>query len=245
MSTQPSSWHIELRNILKTIYHPKYKWGDNQSRSYELMRHYVNTFRLKHLIANSPKDKFVIMDNMKGQNWFLEQSVSVRFILTGLIDQLKIIHEESLNTELTKLLSLVIDFGSFQLHTRYYQQVGDIVSLQIYLNAQSSTSLPSEAKSGEQRNYLAYYVKGNIITIPEHIKDKMDVPELTDINTLVGINDSMISSVLLLKFFLEIVLYYDETETVGLQKLSNTSTCDINESVDTLLNQVFKIKQEI
>lgn len=221
---QPSKWHSELRDILKTIYHPKYKWGDNQTKSYELMRHYVNTFRLNYLNTNASKDKFVIMDNMKGQGWFLEQSASVRFILTGLMDRIKILREESLNTEQTKLLNIIINFGDFQLHTCYYQSVGDLISLQIFL------------KANEQRNYLAYYVKGNIVAIPEQIREKMHVPELEDLNELVGINESMVSSVLLLKFFLEIVLYYDETETIGLQKPSLTSDSNINDLVETLLS---------
>lgn len=215
-----AKYRDEMRVLLKSIFDPALNWGENQIKSYELLKHYLNTFRLKYLASNQSRDKFVIMDNLKGQSWYKQEGTSVNSILTSLIDQMTITREESMNTDLTKVLNLVIDFKHFKLQCYYYQQVGELISLQIFL------SFDGDVK---QRNYLAYNIKGSITVIPVEIQEKMGVPELYDLNDQTKINKSMISAEALMSFFLEIILYYDETETIGELKLSEASSQTINE----------------
>ena len=211
----------DLRELLKYIFDPGVKWGINQIKSYELLKHYLNTFGLRYIEANGARDKYIILDNLQGQPWYQVHGESVHNVITKLIDQIVIVKLDAFNTDLTKVLNLVIDFRGFQLHCYYYQQIGELVALQIYL-------APKGANPVTKRNYLAYNIKGNITIIPPEIADKMELPELTDIHELTGINDTMIDSNTLLNFFLETILYYDETETILNVKLSHDSDKDIS-----------------
>jgi len=212
----------ELRSLLKSIFDPGLKWGENQIKSYELLRHYINTYRLRYLTSNQSRDKYIIVDNLQQQPWYRLQGASVNSIITSLIDQMKITREESLDTDLTKLLNLVVDFRHFQLHCYYYQQVGELVSLQIFI------------VSNDQRNYLAYNIKGNITVIPQEIREKIGVPELSYLNEQTQINEAMISAETLMKFFLEVILYYDETETISGLKLSQDDERPISTILETV-----------
>ena len=118
------------------------------------------------------------------------------------------------------MLNIVVDFKGFKLHVFYFQQTEELISLHIYVSR------------GNKKNYLAYYVRGRVAAIPDHIKDKINVPELNDLNSLVGINESMITPETLLNLFLEIILYYDQTETIGSLKLMEQDKLTITELIE-------------
>jgi len=228
----PPKYKEELRALLKKIFDPGLKWGENQIKSYELMRHYLNSFHLKYLASNQIRDKYIIIDNLQGQAWYRGTGSSVNSIITSLLDQMKVTREESLNSDLTKALNLVMDFRRFRLHCYYYQHVDELVSLQIFITNDDVT-LTENGATTTRRNYLAYNVKGNITIIPPEIQGKIGVPELEDLHELTEINESMISASHLMKFFLEIILYYDETETIATLKLSQDEDQIIAQILET------------
>lgn len=182
-------------------------WGDQQSKSCQLIKSYLNANLPRHHQQVYRHDKHIIADNLQGQSWYRSLCFGVRTILEQLLEQMVIQDFTCHNLEGIKMLNLESNFSQFTLTVRYYQLVGDLITLQIFLS------------NSKRRAYLAYYVKGRVVGIPEHIREKMLVPESKEIAGIVGINEALVNVETLVSFFLEIVLYYDQTETIGVLPL--------------------------
>ncbi len=211
-----------LRTTLKELFDNQSRWGDYQTKSYELIKFYLDRGQKMYLQRGQFRDKFIIIDNLNGQNWYRCLNSSVKLIISQLVDQMRITEEFCVNNETTKLLNLTVDFVSFQLKVVYFQQIKELVCLQICICCK------------DKKNYLAYFVRGRIAGIPDSIKNKMIVPEISDLDSLLGLSRSMITPENLLKFFLEIVLYYDQTETISNLKLTEDSVETIGELIENL-----------
>jgi hypothetical protein len=208
-----------LRESLKDLFDHA-NWGDFQTKSYNLIKLYQESKQGGYLAAQHYQDKHVITDNINGQVWYQAQKHCVRSIVSQLINQMEVVKEHCLNQPETKMLNVVVDFKQFQLHVHYFQQVNELISLQIYVTRE------------KKKNYLAYYIRGRVVAIPSHIKSQIQVPELADLNNLVGINETMIAPEILLNFFLEIILYYDQTETIGELRLMEDHPEKITEIIE-------------
>lgn len=226
----------ELRSLLKKIYKPDQKWGDLQTQSYDILKQVVKTHQIDYLNSNSETDKYQVFTNLKGQLWY-KKNYQINVVLSGLMARMKIKRSEHLIQPETKLLILEIDFGNFDLNVNYFQQTNQILSLLIYLTKKPDDGVQREqfmvngvlinpsklqTRGGQnkpKKNYLAYNITSSLARIPKETLEKMKIPELDDLNELVDINPEIIPPTLLMKFFLEIILYYDSTETIGDLKL--------------------------
>lgn len=244
----------ELRSLLKKIYKPDQKWGDLQTQSYDILKQLVKVHQIDYLNSNAESDKYQILTNLKGQLWYQQNYKQINVILSDLMARMKIKKAEHLIQPETKLLILEIDFGNFELNVNYFQQINQILSLLIYLTKKpddgiqreqfvvngvtinpSKLNLQSKDERNKKRlgahltkkNYLAYNVTSSLAKIPKEILEKMNIPELDDLNEVLDVNPEIISPDLLMKFFLEIILYYDSTETIGNLKLSPHSQLTI------------------
>lgn len=236
----------ELRALLKKIYKPDQKWGDLQTQSYDIIKQLVKLHQIDYLNSNSESDKYQIFTNLKGQLWYQRNYKQINVILSDLMARMKIKKAENLIQPDTKLLILEIDFGNFELNVNYFQQTNQILSLLIYLTKKpddgvqreqfmvngvlvtpskpnyrtNGTSLTSsQQKPVAKKNYLAYNVTSSLARIPKETLEKMKIPELDDLNEVLDLNPEIIHPNLLMKFFLEIILYYDSTETISDLKL--------------------------
>lgn len=221
MNKQNNALSDRLKTTLKELFDDTATWTNLQTKSYELLRTYQETNRKKYQTAQHYNDKQIISNNIKGQSWYQVENHCIKTIISQLIDQMNIISEHSINQPDTKMLNLLINFNQFNLNVFYFQQINEIINLQIYVSR------------NQKKNYLAYYIRGRIAAIPNQIRDKIQVPELNGLNNLIAINETMISAELLLNFFLEIILYYDQTETIESLKLMEDHDKTIKELLES------------
>lgn len=219
----------DLRSIIGRIFEehsstnkPRSKWGDQQIACYRLLKKYTNQYYQKYCEFDHRNDKNSIKSNMEGQRWYKSQPMSSKLLIVNIIDQIKILDEISINKEHYKLLNLLVSFDKFKLSVDYYNNVNNIVYLEIHVTNTNKN----------KKNYIAYYIKGRNIDIDCKMKNRIDVPDMHDIYQLIDINENLIDSLTLLKLFLEIVLYYDQTETIGELKLKNDDNLTINEMLE-------------
>lgn len=212
---QQQSFLFRLKDCLQQIFEDGVA-GDSQYKAYQILKLYLSANESKFHVLSNRDDRKIILDNLRGQKWFKLLAPGSKSVMERLVEQMKI-DEYYCHADLqSKIMNMTVNFNKFQLIVRYYQCVNDLIQLQIYVSSQ------------KKKNYMAYYVKGRIIGIPEHIKSKLDVPELDDLHQTVDINESMIGARILLHLFLEIILYYDQTESIGKLKLleSHQSTIE-------------------
>lgn len=217
----------DLRSIIGKIFEehsssnkPRSKWGDQQVLCYRLLRKYTNQYYQKYCEFDHRNDKNSIKSNLEGQRWYKLLTMSSKMLIINIIDQITILDESSINKDHYKMLNLLVSFNNFKLSVDYYNNLNNIAYLEIFI------------ANGNKKNYIAYYIKGRNIDIDCKIKNRIDVPDLHDIHQLVDINDKLIDSSTLLKLFLEITLYYDQTETIGDLKLKNDDNLTINEMLE-------------
>jgi len=189
-------------------------------RSYELLNRYLENNKKRHQSFQHHRDKQIISDNIAGQKWFSTTEHSARLMIGQLVDKMRISEELCINMPDTKMLNVTADFGNFQLRTFYFQQANELINLQITVCGEG------------RRNYLAYYVRGRIVAIPTNIKSRIRIPELDGLNDIVGLDATIISPLLLLYLFLEITLYYDQTETIANMKLIDSHDGTINAFIE-------------
>jgi len=214
----------DIKSTLDGVFEPSssghQQWGQYQTKCYLTIRTYIDRYRAMYSQYEHRNDKKTIMNNIVGQKWFIILGISDKNLIQGIVDRLEVCENFCHNTKDTKMLNLVIDLKKMKLVVKYYHLIGELVSLEIYT---------TDAK---KKSYLAYNVRGKIARIPDEIKEKLTIPELDDLNSMLDIDEDLLDPMWIFKMLMEMVLYFDQTETIGLLRVADT---DEDPSINDIL----------
>lgn len=189
-------------------------WSQTQYDTYKLVKHYVDNFKEESIIYETKDDKIIIRNNFKEQTWFTYSKSKP--IISNLLDSMKLNIHTFQQNEYCINLYVVLSFEKFQLNGCLYKNlINNCVNYYVYIENDS-----------HQKAYLTYYTPSN-----ENNK-KVKLPEFEKMYKIINIDKSIFYQCDLLNFLAEIIMYYDESETIGDLPIGN--------NINVTLNQLLK-----
>lgn len=181
-------------------------WTNTQHEAFKLIDSYVNDLMEENRIFETKDDKIVIRDNIKEQDWF--HFSKSKPIISQLLDSMKLTNHTFKHNKFYVNMYVVLNFNQFQLVGCFYQNfINNMVNFYIYFENQK-----------KQKAYLTYYTSPS--TVPQSDKI-LKLPEFDRIYEITNISQNILYQCDLLNFFAEIVMYYDESQTIGNLPIGN------------------------
>ena len=190
-----------IRTNLITVFNVKY-WNNPQYDLYKLLRQYVNSFREESRIFELKDDKVIIRNNFKEQSWF--NNSKSKPIIGHLIDIMKIKNYSFTQNEQCINYNIVIDFDQFVVNGCLYQNVLNRACI-FYICFENNK---------HHKAYLTYYTHILGFVQTDELK-KIRLPEFDQIYNIINISQTILYQCDLVNFFSEIIMYYDESQSIG------------------------------
>lgn len=211
-----------INNIIKTYLIDTFdviEWSSKQYETYKLIKQYVNNFKENNRIHESRDDKKIIRNNLKDQSWFTFSKAKP--IISHLLDEMKLTNYTFDHNQCCLNFNIVLSFNHFQLIACLYKN---------YINSCVNYYILFE-NNQKQRAYLTYYTSmvGTILT--DAIKN-IRLPEFDKIYEIIGINQNIFYQSDLLNFFAEIIMYYDDSSTIGDLPMGHDLSISINQLIE-------------
>lgn len=212
-----------LSNIFKSD-----EWSSVQYNTYKAIQQYVDEFKGKKRIYETKDDLGIIRNNLKDQLWY-KYSKS-KPIISHLLDNMKLIsHTYDENTHGINF-NLSISFDKFQVHACLYKNISNnFINYYIYF------------ENKQARAYLSYYIK----PFDPEFKVNCKLPDLNKIYEITNLSKNIICQCDLLNLFSEIIMYYDDSSTIGDLPISNDVSVTLNQLIEKSNSYLSQKKSEI
>lgn len=195
------------------------KWSPKEVAYYNMLKGKVEKFGYKLQILELENDKKQIKDNIAEQDWFKDSQHSTT--INGYLDEMVIeeysYKEEPTNGTASMIIetNLIVSFpkSKFKLFVYFLVDPRKKVTvkgctLPVKVNDQSLTNFYAYVEDFNKinRSYIAYYDNEDTMGINQTIK----LPDLSQILQIVKVGTPT-SKLDLLRMFVEIILFYDES----------------------------------
>ncbi len=207
------------------------EWTSLQHDAYTIIRHYVDNYEKNNKKYEIKDDKLIIRNNFKDQIWF--NYSKAKPMIAHLLDSMTLIDYIFDNNLNSLNFQVLISFDRFSLHACLYKNTEN-GCLNFYIFFQNKQ---------KQRAYMAYYTESMVMNTKEDIKT-LRLPEFEKIYQVIEIDSEIFYQYDLLNFFSEIIMYYDESGSVGDQKISPGVPVTLNQLINKFNNYVFQKNQE-
>lgn len=206
------------------------KWSTKELAYYNMLKNKVEKYEYKIKLMELDEDTKKIKANISEQEWFTVSSHNT--VIFALLDEMQIEHysynEEPIDGSNTQFMiesNLIVRFpkSKFKLIVYFFVDpnnktevkglmVSNSNNKNIKKKEQSVTKFYAYIEDYNQinRSYIAYYDNEDLMGMNETIK----LPELSQIYQILKIG-SPISKLDLLRMFVEIMLFYDESEKIS------------------------------
>lgn len=221
-----------INSQIMKIYEVK-EWTHIQYDLYKTLKQYVDQFKTEFKKNELHDDKAIIRNNIKEQYWF-DQSKS-KPIISQLLDRMQLIIHEYTHNEYDLHFYVLLNFGSFQLHGNMYRN---------FLNGCVNYYICVENTCDHNKAYLTYYVQMNGVEVSQDIK-KMKLPEFNKIYDIIGISQNILYQCDLLNLFMEIIMYFDESETIGDIPIGNGINVSLNQLSKKFIEYITQKKSAV
>ncbi|MEO0236606.1 MAG: hypothetical protein ABIN35_00035 [candidate division WOR-3 bacterium] len=215
--------HNNLNSTLISIFNVK-NWSNEQYLCFKLLKQYVDTYQEKNRQYGTKDDINIIEHNFNNQIWF-KYSKS-KPIISHLMRSMRLESYVFNQNQYCINFHLVLSFENFILIGCLYQN---------FNNKYINSYICCENKT-HQKGYLTYYTKHR-----DSVSKTVKVPDFTKIYQIIKIDQSIFYQSDLLSFLAEIVIYYDDSETIGNLPIANHLNVSLNQIIqkysDYLLQQ--------
>jgi hypothetical protein len=175
------------------------EWSHPQYETYKVIKSYVESYEEENRRYEVKDDKIIIRNNFKEQPWFAYSKSKP--IISQLIDQMKLVDYIYDKNEFCLNLYVVLAFDNFKLNGCLYKNtVNDCINYYISLE-----------NHRHQKAYLTYYTHFHGVDANQKLK----LPEFNKIYDITKLSQTILYQGDLLNFFAEIIMYYDESNTIG------------------------------
>lgn len=197
-------------------------WTSFQHRVYQLLARTVNKYQEDNRIFEVRDDKMIMRTNLVDQYWF--NNSKAKPIISQLLDVMNLVNYSFIDDECCIHLYVLISFKHFRLHGCLYRnKINQYTNYYIFVD---------QIDQPARKAYLVYYTYTLGFTPTENMK-KMAVPEFDKLYAITQIDPDIFPKYELLTFFAEIILYYDDTESMG--------QLPIGYGVSATLNQIINL----
>lgn len=219
-----------IRSQLMTTFETK-EWSHIQYETYKLIKQYVDSLKEENRIYEIRDDKMIIRNNFKEQSWF-NYSKS-KPIIGHLLDMMKMVNYMFDHNEYCLNFNVVLSFDHFQLNGCLYKNyVNGFVNFYIFIE-----------NDKHQKAYLTYYTQSPGIESSNDIK-KLKLPEFDKIYQIINIGQNIFYQCDLLNFFSEIIMYYDESGTIGDLPIGFNLNVTLNQLIEKFNTYMAKKRTE-
>ena len=194
------------------------EWTPIQHQAYTIVRHYADNFKENNKKYEIKDDRNIIRNNLKDQLWFTYSKSKP--IISHLLDEMTVINYICDDNEFCLNFILVIAFDKFRLHACLYRnKVNNFLNYYIFFE-----------NKDKHKAYLTYYTYAMGTASTDNIK-KLKLPEFDKIYSITGINPQIFYQYELLNLFSEIIMYYDESGTLGNVPISHGLPVTLNQLI--------------
>lgn len=203
------------------------RWSDKELAYYNMLKSKVETYAYKIKLMELDEDTKKIKANISEQDWF-KDSVHGNIIFSYL-DEMQIelynYDEQAIDDSNTQFIvesNIIVRFpkSKFKLIVYFFVDPNNKIDVKglapnmkhIRRSQQSVTKFYAYVEDYNQinRSYIAYYDNEDLMGMNETIK----LPELSQLYQIVKVG-SAVSKLDLLRMFVEIMLFYDESEKIN------------------------------
>lgn len=203
------------------------RWSDKELAYYNMLKSKVETYAYKIKLMELDEDTKKIKANISEQDWF-KDSVHGNMIFAYL-DEMQIelynYDEQAIDDSNTQFIvesNIIVRFpkSKFKLIVYFFVDPNNKIDVKglapnmkhIRRSQQSVTKFYAYVEDYNQinRSYIAYYDNEDLMGMNETIK----LPELSQLYQIVKVG-SAVSKLDLLRMFVEIMLFYDESEKIN------------------------------
>lgn len=203
------------------------EWTQQQHLGYTIMRNHIHNYKEKNKKFEIKDDRLIIRNNLKDQLWFGHSKSKP--IISQLLDSMSIVNYVSDINDYCINFILVISFGQFKLYACLYQNnINNFMNFYIYFE-----------NDNKNRAYLAYYTMAPGMELNVNMK-KLKLPEFDKIYQVTGLNSQIFYQYDLLNFFSEIIMYYEESGSLGDIQISHGVSITLNQLIDKYNDYVDK-----
>jgi len=202
------------------------EWTHTQYDTYKLLKQYVDNLESNGRAFETIDDRSIIRSNFMEQIWF-KYSKS-KPIISQLLDAMKLNTYTFHQSMYCINLYVVLSFNQFRLNGCLYKNlVNNYINYYIYLE-----------NNTHDKAYLTYYTKSTDNEL------KIKLPEFDKIYQIINIDQSILYQCDLLNFFSEIIMYYDESCTIGDLPIGNDINITLNQLIEKFNNYVSQKNSE-
>lgn len=201
------------------------RWSDKELGYYNMLKQKVQKYEYKIKLMELDEDTKKIKANISEQEWFKDSNHGN--MIKAYLDEMEIEHysydEQAIDASNTQFIvesNLIVRFprSKFRLIVYFFVDPNQKIEVQgstmkhIKRTQQSVTKFYAYVEDYNKinRSYIAYYDNEDLMGMNETIK----LPELSQLLQIVKVG-SPVSKLDLLRMFVEIILFYDESEKIN------------------------------
>jgi len=206
--------HKVLCNLLKGIFNVN-EWSNTQYTTYKSIQQIANEFKEHKRMFETKDDLIIIRSNLKEQLWY-KYSKS-KPIISHLLDTMKLLNHTYEHNLHCINFTLSLQFDKFEVHACLYKNlINNVTIYYIYL------------ENKQKRAYVASYMK----PVETKSKNINKLPEFDKIYEITSMSQNIICQCDLLNLFAEIIMYYDDSTTIGTMPISHEVNVTLNQLIE-------------
>ena len=210
---------IKLNKTLTGIFNIP-KWTVKEKAVYEIIKKFNDRYTEKYLIESATDDIKIIRSNLKDLNWYT--TCKNQCSITSMLSTLKIENAFYTKDQTITLLSILIRISSWHLHiSYYYNRINECVNYFIYFVI------------SHKKYYISYYTKVIGQSLVSDTDQQLLLESIPEIDKIHIVTKSDLTKNELLMFFIEVILYYDQSGEIGNLPLSQYTKITLNKIHNT------------